>query len=177
MKVLDAYGNKDLWMDFYNGVEGMHHEVVNGEPVRLPDDPSSQQNLVLAPYNSTATLDFQVDLLSTQLTEDREWSVSQAINNVQENQEYVRTFAGDGMPESIYSDYPDIGNRTLYVEYATKIITGEYSIDKFDEFVEKWYASGGEEVTYLNPIALKANGGWRYKYGNMFYVQLVYQYV
>ncbi len=149
MKVLDAYGNKDLWMDFYNGVEGMHHEVVNGEPVRLPDDPSSQQNLVLAPYNSTATLDFQVDLLSIQLTEDREWSVSQAINNVQENQEYVRTFAGDGMPESIYSDYPDIGNRTLYVEYATKIITGEYSIDKFDEFVEKWYASGGEEVTKL----------------------------
>ena len=55
MKVLDAYGNKDLWMDFYNGVEGMHHEVVNGEPVRLPDDPSSQQNLVLAPYNSTNT--------------------------------------------------------------------------------------------------------------------------
>ena len=103
----------------------------------------------MAPYNSIATLDFQVDLLSTQLTEDREWSVSQAINNVQENQEYVRTFAGDGMPESIYSDYPDIGNRTLYVEYATKIITGEYSIDKFDEFVEKWYASGGEEVTKL----------------------------
>ena len=38
-------------------------------------------------------------------------------------------------------------NRTLYVEYATKIITGEYSIDKFDEFVEKWYANGGQAVT------------------------------
>ena len=149
MKVLDAYGNQDLWMDFYNGVEGMHSEVIDGETVRLPDDPSTQQNLVLAPYNNIATVDFQVDVLSTQLTEDREWAVSQAINNVQENQKYVKTFAGDGMPESIYSDYPDIGNRTLYIEYATKIITGEYSIDKFDEFVEKWNASGGEEVTKL----------------------------
>lgn len=57
--------------------------------------------------------------------------------------------AGDGIPSSIYADYPDINNRTLFVEYATKIITGEYSIDKFDEFVEKWYATGGEEVTKL----------------------------
>ena len=38
-------------------------------------------------------------------------------------------------------------NRTLYVEYASKIITGEYPIEKFDEFVEKWKASGGEAVT------------------------------
>lgn len=149
MKVLDAYGNQDMWMEFYNGVEGMHSEVIDGKAVRLPDDPSTQQNLVLAPYNIIATIDFQVNLLSTQLTEDREWAVSQAVENVQKNQEYVKSFAGDGMPDSIYSDYPDIGNRTLYVEYATKIIAGEYPIDKFDEFVEKWYASGGKEVTEL----------------------------
>ena len=147
MKVLDAYGNQDLWMKFYNGVEGMHSEVVNGESVRLPDDPSTQQNLVLVPFNQIATIDFQVNVLSSQLTDDRAWAVSQAIENVQENQKYVKSFAGDGMPESITSDYPDIANRTLYIEYATKIITGEYSIDKFDEFVEKWYATGGTEVT------------------------------
>lgn len=147
MKLLDAYGNKDLWMDFYNGVDGMHSKVIDGETVRLPDDLATQQNLVLVPYNTIATLDFQTDVLSSQLSKEREWAVSQAIRNVQKNQEYVGTFAGDGIPESIYSDYPDIGNRTLYVEYATKIITGEYSIDKFDEFVEKWYASGGESVT------------------------------
>lgn len=147
MKVLDAYGNQDLWMKFYNGVEGMHSEVVNGESVRLPDDPSTQQNLVLVPFNQIATIDFQVNVLSSQLTDDRAWAVSQAIENAQENQKYVKSFAGDGMPESITSDYPDIANRTLYIEYATKIITGEYSIDKFDEFVEKWYATGGTEVT------------------------------
>lgn len=33
----------------------------------------------------------------------------------------------------------------------------------------------GETVPYPNPIALEANGGWRYNYGNMFYVSLVHQ--
>ena len=33
------------------------------------------------------------------------------------------------------------------------------------------------KVTYSNPIAIKENGGWRYNYGNMFYVMLVKQYL
>ena len=26
----------------------------------------------------------------------------------------------------------------------------------------------------MNPVAINANGGWRYDYGNMFYVTLVH---
>ena len=37
--------------------------------------------------------------------------------------------------------------------------------------------SGGVKVTYKNEISIKENGGWRYKYGNMFYVHLVNQYL
>lgn len=37
--------------------------------------------------------------------------------------------------------------------------------------------SGGTKVTYDNEIAVKMNGGWRYEYGNMFYVYLVRQYL
>ena len=37
--------------------------------------------------------------------------------------------------------------------------------------------SGGKKVTYTNPIAVARNGGWRYAYGNMFYVELVSQYL
>lgn len=66
---------------------------------------------------------------------------------MKEAQKYGKVVAGDGMPTSIYDGYADILNKTLYVEYASKIIVGEYDIDKFDEFVERWYASGGEEVT------------------------------
>lgn len=37
--------------------------------------------------------------------------------------------------------------------------------------------SGGKKVNYPNPIAIPINGGWRYGYGNMFYVLLVKQYL
>lgn len=37
--------------------------------------------------------------------------------------------------------------------------------------------SGAVKVTYTNPIAVARNGGWRYNYGNMFYVELVSQYL
>lgn len=33
----------------------------------------------------------------------------------------------------------------------------------------------GRIVSYPNPIALEVNGGWRYDYGNMFYVDLIHQ--
>ncbi|WP_099467201.1 extracellular solute-binding protein [Konateibacter massiliensis] len=147
MKMLNAYADTSLWNDYYNGVEGMHSTKVGDNLVRLPDDKKTQQNLVLTPYNSIATVDFQSQLLKGQMTQEREWSISQSIRNLQDNQQYVRPIAGDGIPASIYNNYPDIQNRALYIEYATKIIIGEYPIEKFDEFVEKWYASGGEEVT------------------------------
>lgn len=37
--------------------------------------------------------------------------------------------------------------------------------------------SGSKKVTYTNPVAIAKNGGWRYNYGNMFYVELVSQYL
>lgn len=37
--------------------------------------------------------------------------------------------------------------------------------------------SGGTKVTYTNPIAVEKNGGWRYNYGNMFYVLVVSKYL
>ena len=37
--------------------------------------------------------------------------------------------------------------------------------------------SRGKKVTYTNPVAVEKNGGWRYSYGNMFYVLLVSQYL
>lgn len=37
--------------------------------------------------------------------------------------------------------------------------------------------SDGVKVPYSNPIAVQKNGGWRYNYGNMFYVFLVSEYL
>lgn len=51
----------------------------------------------------------------------------------------------------------------------------KYSFTLAESFARE--KSGGVKVDYKNEISIKQNGGWRYKYGNMFYVQLVSQYL
>lgn len=147
LKLLNNMYDKKIWKDLFLGVEGMHYEMKDGKAVRLPDDKSSQENMILNTSSSLATLDFTMDLLNSTASEESKWAIDQVTRNMKEAQKYAKVIAGDGMPASIYDGFPDINNRTLYVEYATKIILGQYPISKFDEFVEKWYQSGGEEVT------------------------------
>ncbi|MBW4847396.1 MAG: ABC transporter substrate-binding protein [Lachnospiraceae bacterium] len=147
MKVLDAYGNKDLWQKFFLGVEGEHSKMVDGKLMKLPEDKKTMENLVLQPGKDISTIDSITQLLESVKTDETTWSIDQSIANVQKMPNYGKLIAGDGMPNSVYEGYADIMNRTLYVEYASKIITGEYPIEKFDEFVQKWNASGGEAVT------------------------------
>ena len=51
----------------------------------------------------------------------------------------------------------------------------KYTIELAESFARD--KSGGTKVTYTNPIAVEKNGGWRYNYGNMFYVLVVSQYL
>ena len=51
---------------------------------------------------------------------------------------------------------------------------GKYSFELAQAFAEQ--KSGGVKVTYKNEISIAENGGWRYNYGNMFYVRLIKQY-
>lgn len=52
---------------------------------------------------------------------------------------------------------------------------GRYSFQLAQAFAEE--KSGGVRVPYENEISVAENGGWRYNYGNMFYVRLVSQYL
>ncbi|WP_337101845.1 ABC transporter substrate-binding protein [Paenibacillus sp. YIM B09110] len=146
LKFLNEYADDSKWVDMYMGVEGMHHEVVDGKRVRLPEDKSTQQNM-LAPFYQFGSMEFQENLLLESATPENKWRYEQSITNMKELQQFVKVIGGDGLPSSIYENYPDIRNNTLWFEYATKIIIGTYPIEKFDEFVEKWNKSGGEEVT------------------------------
>lgn len=49
-----------------------------------------------------------------------------------------------------------------------------YSFELATSFAQE--QSGGTKVTYSNPVA-DFNGNWRYKYGNMYYVDLIKQYL
>lgn len=51
------------------------------------------------------------------------------------------------MPEEYATKWDEMNN--LYKQYSVKIVTGEYSLDKFDEFVEKWCKAGGDLYTKL----------------------------
>lgn len=52
---------------------------------------------------------------------------------------------------------------------------GHHTAELAEQFAEEY--SDGVKVEYTHPIAEKKNGGWRYQYGNMFYVELVGQYL
>lgn len=61
-----------------------------------------------------------------------------------------------------------------FIDYVTE--NGQmYTFELAQEFAEE--KSGGEQVDYDNELAYEINGGWRYDYGNMFYVLLVNQYL
>lgn len=51
----------------------------------------------------------------------------------------------------------------------------KYSYELAESFSKE--KAGGKRVAYQNPIAIPVNGGWRYGYGNQFYVKLVKQYL
>lgn len=52
---------------------------------------------------------------------------------------------------------------------------GQYTLELAISFAKE--RSSGIQVDYSNQIAVDYNGGWRYAYGNMFYAQLVNQYI
>ena len=57
-----------------------------------------------------------------------------------------------------------------YLDFAAKR-GGDSDLDMATEFAE--WKSGGETTEYRSELASEVNGGWRYKYGNMFYAELV----
>lgn len=63
------------------------------------------------------------------------------------------------------------GGYTIYVSKNGK----KHSFALAENFAKE--KSGGRKVNYKNPVAVSRNGGWRYSYGNMFYCELVNQYL
>ena len=102
------------------------------------------------------------------------------------------------LESGLYCELTDKELKDSYVEYTLlyDTIASRISIDEVEAKDGKlrlmknvWWeydklphmliagGTGGEKVSYPNPIAIPINGGWRYNYGNMFYVQLVTQYL
>lgn len=71
--------------------------------------------------------------------------------------------------DSVIQSYNYGGGFLTYVSSNGK----KYTFELAESFSRD--KDGGKKVSYSNPIAIPINGGWRYSYGNMFYVLLVKQ--
>nr|WP_145156388.1 extracellular solute-binding protein [Paenibacillus terrae] len=75
---------------------------------------------------------------------DRRWAPDYVRKALEDSAKFAR-------PNALWKtvqaelDYPDLKDK-LWPEYYTKIVTGVWSVDKWDEFVKKYYEQGGKEI-------------------------------
>ncbi|GAA4860044.1 hypothetical protein GCM10023310_44110 [Paenibacillus vulneris] len=141
LKLLDFFYDEknDDFVRF--GIEGLQHKVENGKKVLLP--PEDSRPLALGMKNLTTKADMDIRIKET-VPENMQKMVQDifVVNTAD-----ARRIAGDGLPNTVYEGYPDIQSHKLFQEYLTKIVIGDWPLDKFDEFVDRWNKSGGEAVT------------------------------
>ncbi|WP_127586360.1 extracellular solute-binding protein [Paenibacillus koleovorans] len=131
------------------GVEGMHYSIKDGKPVKIDGDSTNQDFRIMTSFiNGMDEMKKQSEVeLAAASSATQTNILKQRDKLIADMQKFGKAIAGDGMPASIYDGFSDLKNHTMYQEYMTKIIIGEWPISKFDEFVDKWNKSGGEEVT------------------------------
>ncbi|RAV18992.1 extracellular solute-binding protein [Paenibacillus contaminans] len=148
LKILDWFNDPSNLEEIIYGLEGVDHQVVDGKKKLLPINLDA--NTAKIPNTFIFSLEdilLQLKIEGSGLDERTAKIVQQRDKILVDNQPYSKSIAGDGLPASVYEGYADIQNHTLYQEVMTKIIIGEYPIEKFDDFVKEWYRTGGEEVT------------------------------
>jgi putative aldouronate transport system substrate-binding protein len=148
LKILNWFNDPANQEEILYGVEGVDYSVVDGKKKLLPLN--FDTNTAKIPNTFIFNLDdikLQLKIEASGLDEPTSKIVKQRDQIVIDNQPYAKSIAGDGLPSNVYAGYADIQNHTLYQEVMTKIVIGEYPIEKFDDFVKEWYRTGGEEVT------------------------------
>ncbi|MCS7464914.1 extracellular solute-binding protein [Paenibacillus doosanensis] len=123
------------------GVEGLQHEVVDGKKKLLPQTDDKPIALGMLNFTTKESMDKRLDQL---YTADQAKMIKDIFAVGMKD---ARRIAGDGMPSSVYEGFPDIQSHKMFQEYLAKIVIGEWPLEKFDEFVQKWKQSGGDEVT------------------------------
>ncbi|WP_248923849.1 extracellular solute-binding protein [Paenibacillus hamazuiensis] len=141
LKLLDFFYDEKNDEFIRYGIEGLQHKVENGKKVLLP--PEDSRPLALGMRNLTTKEDMDVRIKET-IPEDMQKMVQDifAVNTAD-----ARRIAGDGLPSTVYDGFPDIQSHKLFQEYLAKIVIGDWPLEKFDEFVDRWNKSGGETVT------------------------------
>ncbi|MCU6712116.1 extracellular solute-binding protein [Paenibacillus sp. J5C_2022] len=149
LKLLDWASNPANLADVIMGAEGVHYQQTAEGGVTFKTEPAKTETKFILPvYFSLSDALLSNELIRQSLRDEDQRKVSEWRDAIMiGNQPFGQIIAGDGIPSSIYEDYPEIRGMTLYREYMTKIVIGDWPLDKFDEFVQKWEQMGGREVT------------------------------
>ncbi len=143
LKLLDILTDPAYLEHHTKGYEGFNYKVEDGQESRITIPKDKYEGM----YSTKVITDMERKMvLVRNIPED---NIREQVMKLVEGTETTarRVIAGQGIPVSIYEDYPDIKAHQLYFEYAAKIIVGDWPLDKFDELVEKWNKSGGADVT------------------------------
>lgn len=142
LKILNYNLSPEYAAAVAEGWEGVNYIMENGEKKFV--DPWDDLN-VDKPLQQSSVISKEIYLEQIKARQEDPKLEAMWLQIVKDSQ--AKSVAGQAVSSTVYNDYPDIASRQLWYEYAAKIIIGAWDISKFDEFVEKWYASGGEEVT------------------------------
>jgi putative aldouronate transport system substrate-binding protein len=124
------------------GVEGTDYTY--DKEKNLITQSTSYADLYKKDYNNPIRMAFVVD---------RRWTTQEVRNGIE-------TASKNIIPNALWKtvpaelDYSDLETK-LWAEYFVKIVTGVWSIDKFDEFVQKYKQQGGSQ------IEKQANEEWK----------------
>jgi putative aldouronate transport system substrate-binding protein len=158
LQVLEFINDPANWEWHLAGIEDYHYRMENGERVFLGSADwerdaggyrfGLQPDLYGNPQSFKENSEYQIELARADGDTTRAEIIAMIVSMVEGYEEDdVRAIAGQFIPAGIYEGYPDIATHKMYQEYAARIIVGDWDIDRFDEFVDRWYEQGGEEVT------------------------------
>ncbi|NOU88362.1 extracellular solute-binding protein [Paenibacillus sp. LMG 31460] len=124
------------------GVEGTDYTY--DKTKNLITQSTSYADLYKKGYNNPIRMAFVVD---------RRWTTQEVRNGIETaSKNIILNAFWKTVPAEL--DYPDLETK-LWAEYFVKIVTGVWTIDKFDEFVLKYNQQGGSQ------IEKQANEEWK----------------
>ncbi len=126
------------------GLPGIDHEVQNGRKVSIESDPNTVGFIANNVLRTAEVIEYNI--INSAAPEEIA-GAEHTVAAIYESIPYGKLVASSGLPASVYEGYPDLRSHTMFQECLAKIVIGEWPIERFDEFVEEWYAVGGDVVT------------------------------
>ena len=132
--------NKD-WLN--KGIEGIDYTInADGNEVNVPWE-ELNTGYGVREINAMMDLPNRIDWIRNQGYDPDVTAMTEEVllSAVEE------AIPSDGMPTSVFQDYPDIASHKSFLEFLGKSIIGEYGPEDFDKYAADWYKSGGDIVT------------------------------